>query len=161
MNRLIEESNVPIFPLGYENSGLTHLIAALFLSADCPMAMFSFYADASGRDETDYLAVAAFVASADEWLRFNKDWSSVLNKYGVKYLRMSEFTQSYGQFLGWKDEEQKRRDFLIEAEQVMASYARYWSVRFWLWTITKKLMLITNCMSPFIGFRFADFIASR
>jgi hypothetical protein len=124
MDILIQEPNTSDFPLCYANSSLTHLVAALFLSPDSPVAMFSFYADASGRDETDYLTVAAFVASADEWLCFNRDWAAVLGKYDVKYLRMSEFALSQGQFLGC--EEPKRRDFLTEAEKVIASYARYW-----------------------------------
>lgn len=90
------------------------------------MAMFSLYCDASGRDETDLLVVAGFVASADEWLRFATQWNLFLREFRVKYLHMNEFAHSIKQFAGWKNDESKRREFLIRANNVIESHARYW-----------------------------------
>jgi hypothetical protein len=91
------------------------------------MAMFSFYGDASGNDDTDLVVVAGFVPSAQKWLEFNKEWEVVMREFGVEYLHMREFAHSQGHFSeGWKGQEDKRKAFLDRMEQVIAAYAEFW-----------------------------------
>ena len=89
------------------------------------MAMFSFYGDASGKEETDLLAVAGFVATAEEWLNFSRQWDLTLKDFGVAHLHMKEFAHSIGQFAGWRDDEPKRQQFLSSVRNVIQSHARY------------------------------------
>ncbi len=110
----------------YSRSALAHLIAALFLSPDQAMAMFSVYCDASGKDETDLLVVSGFIASAEEWLHFEKQWNLTLKEFGVQYLHMNEFAHSIKQFDGWKNDESKRRTFLTRLSAVIESRVQYW-----------------------------------
>lgn len=88
--------------------------------------MFSLYCDASGRDQTDLLAVSGFVASAEEWLNFTKQWNLILKEFDVKYLHMREFAHSVGQFDGWKNDESKRREFLVSVKDVIERHVQYW-----------------------------------
>lgn len=90
------------------------------------MAMFSLYCDASGRDQTDLLAVSGFVASADKWLSFTKQWHLTLKEFDVKYFHMKEFAHSVGQFDGWKNDESKRQEFLVRVKDVIERHVQYW-----------------------------------
>jgi hypothetical protein len=53
------------------------------------MAMFTAYFDASGAPDdpnVNNLTVAGFLASADQWIIFDRRWKNVLKKYGVTAL---------------------------------------------------------------------------
>jgi hypothetical protein len=77
--------------------------------------MFTVYCDASGHpDSTRVLAVAGFIATVDQWLKFECNWKDTLGKFGVTSLHMKHFAHSSGEFSGWKGDEDKRRDFLRE-----------------------------------------------
>jgi hypothetical protein len=69
--------------------------------------MFTAYFDASGHEDLTHLAVAGFVSHADHWIDFDRAWRVRLATAGVRYFRMSEFSQGVGQFVGWNGPEKK------------------------------------------------------
>jgi hypothetical protein len=81
------------------------------------MAMFTAYFDASGAPDdpnVKSLTVAGFLASADQWIIFDRRWRKVLKKYGVTALHMREFAHSKGEFEGWdKEPKKEKRAFFI------------------------------------------------
>ena len=58
------------------------------------LSAFTCYFDASG-SETDQpcLAVAGFVALADQWLQFESEWNATLSRFHLPYFRVSEINQ--------------------------------------------------------------------
>jgi hypothetical protein len=90
------------------------------------LAGLTFYGDASGKDETEGLAVGGFVGTVESWKEFEHEWKAVLDAYGLKYFRMSEFAQSTGQFKGWKDQEQRRIALLDALIGLLKSRALHW-----------------------------------
>jgi hypothetical protein len=53
------------------------------------MAMFTIYFDASGApDNNAALSVAGFIAKADQWIEFEKNWNDALRAYGVSEMHM-------------------------------------------------------------------------
>ena len=70
------------------------------------------YCDASATMGERFTVVAGAVASAQDWIDFDVEWSKALKDNGLRYFRMSEFANSFGQFKsGWKKNENRRRDF--------------------------------------------------
>jgi hypothetical protein len=77
------------------------------------MSIFTVYCDASGHpDSARVLAVAGFIATAERWAEFERNWKDTLHKFGVTSLHMKNFAHCRGEFSGWKGDEDKRRDFL-------------------------------------------------
>lgn len=63
---------------------------------------FSAFFDASGKHDDRVLTVGGYVASKDEWLAFDNNWSQALHAFGLNsYFHMSEFINHSGQFKGW------------------------------------------------------------
>jgi hypothetical protein len=61
------------------------------------------------------LVVAGFVATADEWVEFNKFWKERLTQDGIEYFHAVEFAHSVGEFAsGWNGNEPRRRALLAD-----------------------------------------------
>jgi len=58
------------------------------------------------------LVVGGFVATEERWLAFRPEWQKVLNGFGIETFHMSDFIVSKRAFATWKDDEDKRKDFL-------------------------------------------------
>ena len=76
----------------------------------------SGYFDASGSAEdpsTGILTLAGYVATVEQWAKFERAWESVLSEEGVPDFHMAHFAHSKGAFSeGWKNNEKRRRSFL-------------------------------------------------
>jgi hypothetical protein len=67
------------------------------------MAMFTAYFDASGHPDdpgVEFLTVGGFLASADNWVFFDRCWKRVLNKYGFPDLHMRKYRRSMDPLIG-------------------------------------------------------------
>jgi hypothetical protein len=90
------------------------------------MPMFTIYLDASGHpDSTDALSVAGFIAPTEQWIRIERGWKKVLDKYGVSELHMKLFAHSRGEYSSWKGESRKRAAFLTELIGVIQPRVRH------------------------------------
>jgi hypothetical protein len=78
------------------------------------MAMFSAYFDTSGTKRSAVLTSVGFVSRVKKWDRFTDEWTAILNRYGVKLMRMSEFASSRGEFADWRGQSERRRLFISE-----------------------------------------------
>jgi hypothetical protein len=77
------------------------------------MTDFIAYFDGSGSpDDTVAVAVAGFIAPAEQWIEFERNWNDCLKDFGVSALHMRNFAHSRGEFGSWKGDEDKRRRFL-------------------------------------------------
>jgi hypothetical protein len=103
-------------------SPIRHLAHALLLNHDPDqtlMVMLTAYLDASmSQQGAQVITIAGFVSTETKWLKFEKSWNAILNKYEVPYLHMNEFACSTGVFKAWKGEEKRRRRFLIDLIRV-------------------------------------------
>ncbi|HXX17022.1 MAG TPA: hypothetical protein VEJ47_19125 [Candidatus Eremiobacteraceae bacterium] len=90
--------------------------------------MFSAYFDASGHpNNTSVLAVAGFIADADQWIEFDRNWKEVLNRpdFGISSLHMKDFCHSTGEFAAWRNDEQRRRAFLSALIEIIKIRVRH------------------------------------
>lgn len=85
------------------------------------MTMFTAYFDASGHpDGSPVLFVSGFVSTVEKWLRFETEWADLLQRYGIEGpFHMKEFAPGVGQYAKWKDDQPKRRAFLVEAIRIL------------------------------------------
>jgi hypothetical protein len=86
--------------------------------------MFAAYFDEAGGDDLGYMFVAGYVASVEEWERFEIDWKLFLAKFDVPYLHMKEFSQSKKCYAKWKNNEPMRGRFLGMAAEIINAHAR-------------------------------------
>jgi len=63
--------------------------------------------------------VAGFIATADDWLKFEKDWNVILQIFGVSALHMKHFAHSRGEYESWKGNTGRRRQFLARLIEVI------------------------------------------
>ena len=79
------------------------------------IAMLEAYVDDSGTHEGSRAAVvAAFVASREQWARFESDWRRMLAEQGLSAFRMSDFENGWGEFRDWDPvRRQKVREFVF------------------------------------------------
>lgn len=111
-----------------EYSRTKHIATALFMCRwkSSSMAMFTTYFDASGSpDQGPALSVAGFVATAEQWIEFERNWKTALDAYGVSQLHMKEFAHSVGDFASWKGDEPRRQSFVKRLANVIKTRARY------------------------------------
>jgi hypothetical protein len=91
-------------------------------------AVFSVYFDASG-DESDkdvkHIAVSGFIAHADIWTEWEKDWleclnrNEILNEKGLLEFHMSDCANYRYFFDGWRKRERERQCILHELIQII------------------------------------------
>jgi hypothetical protein len=94
----------------------------MFTATNC----FSAFFDASGVEhEGKVLVVGGFVASFEQWMKFEREWDLALKEAGILgYFRMAEFAHSTGQFSEWKGKEEKRRRFIEKLTTIIRIRAR-------------------------------------
>src|SRR5207245_1552690 len=90
------------------------------------MAMFNVFFDASGApDDCDAVVVGGFVATAEQWIEFDKNWKAALAHYGVSRLHMKEYAHSIGEYSSWKGDNQKRAMFLERLINIIKTRVRH------------------------------------
>jgi hypothetical protein len=81
--------------------------------------MLTCYFDESHEGEFGLTLVCGWIASDDQWQRFDVDWRLLLAKYDVPYFHMKEFAHSVGPFEKWKGKEGTRRAFIRTAADII------------------------------------------
>lgn len=108
-----------------EYSPLRHLALSIWLNHDPKeryMANFTAYFDASGHPDAKGSAmfVSGFIAPISEWVKFEREWLSLLAEYGIKNpFHMAEFIACSEQFVGWKHNEKRQLEFYGRALKVI------------------------------------------
>lgn len=67
------------------------------------------------------LVGVGLVATQEGWDRFETEWRSVLQRYGVDYFHATDYAHSVGEYVAWKGDEMKRAAFLRDLVAVIAS----------------------------------------
>jgi hypothetical protein len=89
------------------------------------MFLHRSYFDASynGQPSGGSYAVAGWLATGERWNSFASQWQAVLNEFSVPYMHMKEFAHFRGPYQnGWKNEEEKRREFIRKLNTVIAHH---------------------------------------
>ncbi len=88
--------------------------------------MVSVYFDESGRSHQENgISVCGVVASAEQWSEFSCDWKSALAKQGIQIFHMTDFAASRGEFSGWHNESERKRDFFSDLIECAAKYVQH------------------------------------
>jgi hypothetical protein len=69
--------------------------------------LISAFDESGHSSETEFFAVAAFVAEDADWEVFNTRWQTALADSGAPYLHMREFAHRVGTFNGWTEEQRR------------------------------------------------------
>jgi hypothetical protein len=71
--------------------------------------VFTGYYDESGtHGGSPFTILAGFVGSAENWARFEREWSKVLRNHGITHLRAKQLFHRQKQHKGWKDRQIER-----------------------------------------------------
>lgn len=85
--------------------------------------MYTAYFDASGHPDAKAgtaMFVSGFIAPAPEWIKFEREWLSLLAEYGIENpFHMTEFIACAKQFVGWKHDEKRQLEFYGRALKVI------------------------------------------
>ena len=77
--------------------------------------------DASGTvHDKPYLIVAGYLASTDDWISFDGQWTERLPE-GIAYFRRSECATNTGQFVGWNKKEAEKDKLLRDLIEIINS----------------------------------------
>jgi hypothetical protein len=109
------EGNVTFYRngLAYSASELVALSTFMGRWNDGLMTIFTVYFDGSGApDDSAAVCVAGFVAEAQQWLAFERNWQDVLLRFDAPPLHMRRFAHSIKEFSSWKGDEKRRSDFV-------------------------------------------------
>lgn len=64
--------------------------------------MLRAYLDESGAShDSSFVCMGGCLASLDSWTLFEEKWKSILYRYGVSWLHMTDFEAYQGEFRGW------------------------------------------------------------
>src|SRR2546429_4220285 len=75
--------------------------------------MFVAYFDESGtHGESKALVVSGYVASADQWSKFDAEWKCAMAADGLTHFHMKDFAHSKKEFECWKGDEIRRKSFI-------------------------------------------------
>ncbi len=80
-------------------------------------AMFAAYFDDSGSHSRPTLAVGCVLSGPRKWTKFERQWQKMLNAFGVRLFRMSQFESRVGDFDGWSNK--KRLQFITRAADIL------------------------------------------
>src|SRR5437870_680727 len=87
------------------------------------MVTLSVYLDTSGaQDNDDPMVAVGFLATDQQWRRFQRDWDAMLSRHGVPYLHMREFAHSKTPYEEWKDDAPRRAALLGEAASMIGRH---------------------------------------
>src|SRR2546421_2763206 len=67
------------------------------------LVMLTFAFDAGGDEATDYLTVAGFASSTNDWDEFSKKWKDRLSKDGIDFFRAVDAMSFRGPFEHWQN----------------------------------------------------------
>jgi hypothetical protein len=78
---------------------------------------YTAYFDASGNPhDCEVLFVSGFISSAKKWLRFERQWIELLDRYHIAPpFHMTEFSNGSGQYKPWRNDNVKRFQFYTGA----------------------------------------------
>lgn len=89
------------------------------------MAVFVAYFDAAG-DPKDpnirVLSVAGWIATEAKWRRLERAWRRICLEAGVSGLHMNELAHFLGEYATWRDDEEKRANFLSDAVRTIHAH---------------------------------------
>ncbi|MDA2934004.1 hypothetical protein MYX82_06640 [Acidobacteria bacterium AH-259-D05] len=80
------------------------------------------YLDASGDEALPAMSAAGFVAHEEQWEGFEKDWAMALKDEGLSEFHMKEFAHSVGEFKPWKDNEDRRVNFIKRLKEIIEKH---------------------------------------
>lgn len=86
--------------------------------------MITCYFDEAGGKDQEFVVVAGWASTVEQWERFAIDWRLMLAKHGVPYLHMKEYSASKGSYRKWKGQEGTRAAFLRDSADVISSLAQ-------------------------------------
>jgi hypothetical protein len=89
------------------------------------MAMYTAYFDESGSpDEGKALVVAGYVASVEQWLKFDDEWREALARERVKRFHMRDFAHSKREFESWQGDQKRRTAFIKTLVKIIRANVR-------------------------------------
>lgn len=95
-----------------------HLTGSLFSSKRDLFVMLAAYFDDSGSSADNRIAVVAgYIATTKMWQIFNQRWATLLEKYGLTYLRRTDLENFQGQFKNW--DSKRRTEFIKKAQAII------------------------------------------
>ena len=109
-----------------QECGIEHLAKTVWLSEwrKGLLGMLTAVFDAGGSEhDQKCLVVAGFVASAADWISFDTKWRQRLADDGIAYFHMVEFAHFDGEFIGWRNQEARRRQLLADLMGIIQSHA--------------------------------------
>jgi hypothetical protein len=88
---------------------------------DVILSAFTCYFDASGKEsDQPVVATAGYVACAEAWVSFERDWLKRLGEDGLTYWHTSEFNGHTGEFeKGWKGNNERKRKLVVDLVQII------------------------------------------
>ena len=79
------------------------------------MAVLSTYLDGGGSvagSSSSVFTVAGYLATDEQWGRWETDWQAALDRFQVPAANMKQFAQFSAPFEAWKEDDTRRADFL-------------------------------------------------
>ena len=104
-------------------SAFNHL--SFGLKSDRVFGMFRCFFDEGGGEDHGFIAVCGYVASLENWKRFEAGWKAMLAEHGVPYLHMKHLAHFKGPYAKWKHDESGRIAFLRDAGALVCGSADY------------------------------------
>ena len=161
-------------------SAFTHLarsvLGARYRTEEVLFAMMTCYFDESIEKWTDdegksrkFTFVCGYVASVQQWERFEVDWRRYLDLYEITDFHMADYCQNAGEFRKWRGEEfaSTRTNFIQDASIIIRKFARYGFVAAVsdsvFQYINEMFKLKESCGSPYglVGRECADLARTR
>jgi len=93
------------------------------------MGMFTSYLDDSGHEDspsTKGIVAAGFVASVDQWLRFESEWHKALKQFKLPAcFHTTDFIAGQGEFSAWKNKKAEKQTILRHLVGIIRLRVRY------------------------------------
>jgi hypothetical protein len=107
-----------------------HLAMAIFMGRwrEGLLGMFTTYFDASGSPDdvrTAAVVVAGFVATAEQWIEFDRNWNDALSRFHVSALHMKDYAHSRRDYADWEKDQGKRQEFLAALINIVCTRMRH------------------------------------
>jgi hypothetical protein len=115
---------------------IEHVFAALCVRESDPVAVLTAYFDEAGTDvKKPAVAVGCYIATCDQWKRFNQDWQWLKDRSGVKtYFRRTD-QESF-----WLHDETKHwdREMQIAVYQAQHAFIHAYTLAGWSGSVIKS-----------------------
>ena len=87
--------------------------------------MYTAYFDESGtHGSSEALVIAGYIASNEQWQVFDYEWKQALKDAGVNHFHMRDFAHSLREFKDWKEDEERRGEFLKRLVKIIRQCTR-------------------------------------